>query len=169
MKLALQGHTIVVSSGDYGVAGNPIFAPKGFSLDCTSSAHRYKVHKPMTPSTCPYVTSVGGTRLYEGQSVYDPESVMEVNFTAEVEGFVYPGFHTAFEYFSSGAYILNTHRGRAMECSVYQKARWRFQQLFFEAVVPRTSRIAISFGTRHFTVLCSEREGHQYWSRWSLQ
>jgi tripeptidyl-peptidase-1 len=29
---------------------------------------------------CPYVTSVGATRLYDGQSVTDPESAMQVDF-----------------------------------------------------------------------------------------
>ena len=133
MKLALQGHTIVVASGDYGVAGTPLFAPHRFNLYCISSGrrlHRSRVHKPLTPGTCrksppktkhhveidkkdelprtsnnpsiAYVTTVGGTRLYAGQTVDDPESVMQVNLTDVISYLVYTGEHNAFEYFSSG-------------------------------------------------------------------
>lgn len=33
------------------------------------------------PVDCPYITAVGGTRLYPDQTVYDRESAMSVNLT----------------------------------------------------------------------------------------
>jgi tripeptidyl-peptidase I len=56
MKLALQGTTIVVSSGDSGVAGNGYCRGKHGS-----------VFQPTFPSGCPYVLSVGSTRLRGGK------------------------------------------------------------------------------------------------------
>lgn len=74
MKLGLQGHSIMVSSGDYGVASSPgdvsasgCLGPEG------------KIFNPTYPSNCPYVTSVGATMLYADQTVRDAESVMQVN------------------------------------------------------------------------------------------
>ncbi|KAL9113211.1 MAG: hypothetical protein Q9227_002546 [Pyrenula ochraceoflavens] len=69
MKLALQGHTIVFSSGDTGVAGragDP--APNG----CLGPDHT--IFNPRWPDSCPYLTVVGGTKVYPGKSVFDPES-----------------------------------------------------------------------------------------------
>lgn len=126
MKLSLQGHTILVASGDYGVAGTPLFNEKRFSLDCSSPSHRDRVHKPMSPSTCPFVTSVGGTRLYPDQTINDPESALEVNATSVLEGYVYPGFHTALEYFASGMWksIVNV---TAREVVLTKMRRWWIQ------------------------------------------
>jgi tripeptidyl-peptidase-1 len=49
MKLALQGTTIVMSSGDYGVGQDTCWGEDG------------KIFSPDFASTCPYVLSVGGT------------------------------------------------------------------------------------------------------------
>jgi len=48
-KLGVQGHTILVASGDSGTGHQGIFRCKGFA--------------PNFPSTSPYVTSVGGTYI----------------------------------------------------------------------------------------------------------
>lgn len=55
MKLALQGVTTVVSSGDYGVTG--------FGDTCPTNAADQEVFIPLYMSSCPYVLSVGSTQL----------------------------------------------------------------------------------------------------------
>ncbi|KUI69579.1 Tripeptidyl-peptidase sed1 [Cytospora mali] len=55
MKLALQGVTTVVSSGDYGVTG--------FGSTCPTNAAGQEVFIPLFLSTCPYGLSVGSTEL----------------------------------------------------------------------------------------------------------
>ena len=81
MKLGLQGHSILVASGDYGVASFP-----GSNNDpegCLSGpGTEGQVYNPDYPSGCPYITTVGATRLYPNQTVNDPESAMQVNLTA---------------------------------------------------------------------------------------
>jgi tripeptidyl-peptidase-1 len=74
LKLGLQGHSILFASGDYGVAS---FANDGAENGCLGPDG--KIFNPQYPSNCPYVTSVGGTMLYNGQSVQDTESVMHVD------------------------------------------------------------------------------------------
>lgn len=46
-----------------------------------------KIFNPQYPSNCPYVTSVGGTMLYADQTVYDPESAMQVNLGGTAANF----------------------------------------------------------------------------------
>jgi tripeptidyl-peptidase-1 len=75
LKLGLQGHSILFASGDYGVASFPTdehsingcLGPEG------------TIFNPQYPSNCPYVTSVGGTMLYNDQTVQNAESVMQVD------------------------------------------------------------------------------------------
>ncbi|KAH8690679.1 peptidase S8/S53 domain-containing protein [Talaromyces proteolyticus] len=74
LKLGLQGHSILFASGDYGVAS---FPNDGGADGCLGPDG--KIFNPQYPSNCPYVTSVGGTMLYNGQSVQDTESVMHVD------------------------------------------------------------------------------------------
>ncbi|KAK5108167.1 hypothetical protein LTR62_008698 [Meristemomyces frigidus] len=70
MKLALQGHTIVFSSGDTGVAGRAADPrPNG----CLGPNHT--IFNPRWPDSCPYVTVVGATKVYPGKTVFEPESV----------------------------------------------------------------------------------------------
>lgn len=64
MKLSLQGTTIVFSSGDGGVAG-------GHGGDCLGD--NYDIFNPSMPASCPYVTSVGSTKLPVGSSPGDEE------------------------------------------------------------------------------------------------
>ena len=81
MKLGLQGHSILVASGDYGVASFP--GEDGNAEGCLSaSGMNGTIYNPDYPSGCPYITAVGATRLYPNDTVYDPESAMQVNLTA---------------------------------------------------------------------------------------
>ncbi|CZR58159.1 related to serine protease [Phialocephala subalpina] len=81
MKLGLQGHSILVASGDYGVASFP--GSNGDAEGCLSTATMNgTIYNPDYPSGCPYITVVGATRLYPNDTVNDPESAMQVNLTA---------------------------------------------------------------------------------------
>lgn len=89
MKLALQGHTILIASGDYGVASFPgDVTPSG----CLSGAGQNQtIYNPDFVSSCPYVTSVGGTQLYPGQTIRDAESAMQDNLGPGAELFASHG------------------------------------------------------------------------------
>lgn len=81
MKLGLQGHSIFSASGDYGVASFP--GSDNNTFGCLSAnGQKGTIYNPDYPSACPYITSVGATRLYPNQTVKDPESAMQVNLTA---------------------------------------------------------------------------------------
>ncbi|KAE8441402.1 hypothetical protein EG329_004991 [Mollisiaceae sp. DMI_Dod_QoI] len=81
MKLGLQGHSILVASGDYGVASFP--DSNGNAEGCLSApGMNGTIYNPDYPSGCPYITVVGATRLYPNDTVNDPESAMQVNLTA---------------------------------------------------------------------------------------
>lgn len=81
MKLGLQGHSILVASGDYGVASFP--GEDNNEFGCLSgNGQNGTIYNPDYPSGCPYITAVGATRLYPNQTVKDPESAMQVNLTA---------------------------------------------------------------------------------------
>ncbi|KAF2170428.1 hypothetical protein M409DRAFT_64175 [Zasmidium cellare ATCC 36951] len=67
MKLALQGHTILVASGDYGVSGRSYDPEPNGCL-----GHSHTVFNPGFPS-CPYVTTVGATQVAPGKTYHDPE------------------------------------------------------------------------------------------------
>ncbi|KAK4495689.1 hypothetical protein PRZ48_012957 [Zasmidium cellare] len=71
MKLGLQGVTIMYASGDYGVGSFP-----GDDSDSGCLGDAQNVYNPQYP-TCPYVLSVGATRLYPNQTVRDKESAMQ--------------------------------------------------------------------------------------------
>lgn len=97
MKLGLQGHSILVSSGDYGVASIP--------GDVSSSGclgPEGKIFNPTYPSNCPYVTSVGATQLYADQTVLDAESVMAVNLGGSAANFSSAGGFS--NYYSQPSY-----------------------------------------------------------------
>ena len=63
MKLGLQGTTLVMSSGDAGVArrSGPCLGPNE------------DIFTPDTAANCPYVTAVGSTTLPKGSKVGDAE------------------------------------------------------------------------------------------------
>ncbi|TGO60885.1 hypothetical protein BOTNAR_0138g00120 [Botryotinia narcissicola] len=69
MKLGLQGHTFLYSSGDFGVGG--VF---GDVLDIVCLGSDSTIFNPQFPVNCPYVTAVGATKVYPGHTVFEPES-----------------------------------------------------------------------------------------------
>jgi len=85
LKLGLQGHTIAYASGDYGVASFP-----GDDSDSGCLGANQTVYNPSFP-TCPYVTNVGATRLYDTQTVKDPESALQANLGPGAEQFASAG------------------------------------------------------------------------------
>ncbi|RFU29747.1 hypothetical protein B7463_g6607, partial [Scytalidium lignicola] len=87
MKLGLQGHSIFFSSGDYGVGGNPADVYADGSPSSCSNNVGPTLFTPQNPVNCPYITAVGGTRLYPGQDVKDAESVMQANLGPGAELF----------------------------------------------------------------------------------
>ncbi|GJC89477.1 tripeptidyl-peptidase sed1 [Colletotrichum liriopes] len=67
MKLALQGVTVVQSTGDYGVASYP----GDFGLESGCAGPEGTVFYPSTDATCPYVLAVGSTQLnHIGNNTY---------------------------------------------------------------------------------------------------
>lgn len=75
MKLALQGVSMVFSSGDSGVAGNGKLCRDPASGDFNDGSKG--LFTPAFPSTCPYITSVGATEIVPGKKVTDAESACE--------------------------------------------------------------------------------------------
>ncbi|KAK3306236.1 peptidase S8/S53 domain-containing protein [Chaetomium strumarium] len=71
MKLALQGVTVVESSGDYGVGGGRLDPRAG----CLGKDRA--VYTPRVMANCPYVLSVGATALVEPE-VGDGKTLVEV-------------------------------------------------------------------------------------------
>lgn len=81
MKLGLQGHSILVANGDYGVASFPGSNDNKFGC-LSGSGQNGTIYNPDYPVGCSYITAVGATRLYPNQTVKDTESAMQVNLTA---------------------------------------------------------------------------------------
>lgn len=65
------------------------------------------IYNPDYPSGCPYITAVGGTRLYPGQTVESRESAMQVNLTAVHIAEGRPPGNPALAYFASGGGFSN--------------------------------------------------------------
>lgn len=97
MKLGLQGKTIIFSSGNYGVAVNPIFGyppcevngcvPQDLNENTTPYiVNNGTIFMPGFPSNGPYVLSVvlsvGATRLEPNQTVFDHEEAMNLSKVA---------------------------------------------------------------------------------------
>ena len=79
MKLGLQGVTIVVASGDNGVAGNGnqcCAKPRclGGTMNGAGGAGSFN---PSFPSTCPYITSVGATQIVPGAAITAEEEACQ--------------------------------------------------------------------------------------------
>ena len=68
MKLGLQGVSVLVASGDSGVAGQACLGTTG------------KVFSPDFPASCPYITAVGGTYLPAGANVATDAEVAVTRF-----------------------------------------------------------------------------------------
>ena len=88
MKLALKGHTLIISSGDYGPAGHVPFASgstQRLTNGCInpkhldSVAYNGTIFSPQFPAACPWVTSVGATQMDRKATVNDPERAMYVH------------------------------------------------------------------------------------------
>ncbi|KAJ4419936.1 hypothetical protein N0V82_004650 [Gnomoniopsis sp. IMI 355080] len=75
MKLALQGVSVIYSSGDFGVAGNggQCLSENGTSFTNGDSGK----FNPSFPGGCPWVTSVGATQIVNGSTVTDPEAACQ--------------------------------------------------------------------------------------------
>lgn len=102
LKLGLQGVTIILASGDLGVGGFP-YDGGSLGLDGCLGENQ-TVYNPNWPSGCPYVTSVGATMFQPGQTIRDPESVMQVPLAATLP---FSNFSTAggfSNYFARPAY-----------------------------------------------------------------
>lgn len=74
LKLGLQGVSIFVASGDTGVGGYPdgTFGD-GPYYGCLRDDD---VFAPTQPNSCPWLTNVGATKVYEGKTVFEPESAV---------------------------------------------------------------------------------------------
>ncbi|KAF8175712.1 putative alkaline serine protease AorO [Mycena galopus ATCC 62051] len=76
MKLGLQGTSVVVASGDSGVAARG--TDDGNANGCLGTDA--KIFNPDYPATCPYVTSVGATYLPSGASYASDAEVAVTRF-----------------------------------------------------------------------------------------
>lgn len=78
LKLGLQGTSLLFASGDAGVGNYPQFTGYGTDGPTGCLGPQGDVFNPAWPNTCPWLTNVGGTKMYPGNSVYDeqPESVV---------------------------------------------------------------------------------------------
>lgn len=76
LKLGLQGVSFLFSSGDAGVGNYPYPYSDDGPTGCLGPEGR--VFNPTWPDNCPWVTSVGATKVYPGHSVYEyqPESAV---------------------------------------------------------------------------------------------
>ncbi|KAH8891212.1 subtilisin-like protein [Thozetella sp. PMI_491] len=73
LKLGLQGTSIFVASGDTGVAGYPGYYTGGPFYGCLRDDD---VFSPTQPNSCPWLTNVGATKVYEGHTVFEAESAV---------------------------------------------------------------------------------------------
>ncbi|KAI8623569.1 putative protease S8 tripeptidyl peptidase I [Xylariaceae sp. FL1651] len=71
MKLGLQGVSVLMSSGDTGVAG------AHFDGHVGCYGPNQDIFDVEEPSDCPYITSVGATQVYPGHTVDEPESAAQ--------------------------------------------------------------------------------------------
>ncbi|KAI1858042.1 uncharacterized protein JN550_012935 [Neoarthrinium moseri] len=75
MKLGLQGTTVLIASGDDGVAS---FQSDPFPNGCVGPNHT--VFHPQFLSSCPYILSVGSTYLPQGRSIENGSEVATTRF-----------------------------------------------------------------------------------------
>lgn len=144
MKLGLQGHSILVASGDYGVASFP--GSNGNAEGCLSApGMNGTIYNPDYPSGCPYITAVGATQLYPNDTVYDPESAMQVNLTALSGGAdPYP-----YEFFATGGGFSNYFTPPSYQANAvagYLKKDLPFQSLPYYRVNAEATNIGQNGG-----------------------
>ena len=77
MKLGMQGISILVASGDSGVAG-----PAGDDNANGCLGKSGTIFSPDFPATCPYLTTVGATYLPQGKSVTKDEETAVTRFAS---------------------------------------------------------------------------------------
>ena len=102
MKLGMQGVSIVLASGDSGVAGP---AGDGGNLDgCLGTG---QIFNPDFPATCPYITTVGATYLPPGANV-NADAETAVTRFASGAGFsnIYP--MPSYQQAAVQAYLTNS-------------------------------------------------------------
>jgi tripeptidyl-peptidase-1 len=75
MKLGMQGTSVVLASGDSGVAGAP--GEGGNQDGCLGTG---QIFAPDFPATCPYITTVGSTTLPAGASVQNDAETATTRF-----------------------------------------------------------------------------------------
>ncbi|KAJ5729534.1 uncharacterized protein N7483_004042 [Penicillium malachiteum] len=75
MKLGMRGVSVVVASGDSGVAGRD-----GDPTPSNCLGTNGKVFAPEFPASCPYMTTVGATYLPQGAKVQDHQEVAVSRF-----------------------------------------------------------------------------------------
>ncbi|CZR67423.1 related to serine protease [Phialocephala subalpina] len=75
MKLGLQGVSFLFASGDSGVSNYPA-SVGGIDGPTGCLGPNLDIFNPTWPGTCPYVTSVGATKVYPGKTVNDSESAV---------------------------------------------------------------------------------------------
>ncbi|KAJ5994597.1 hypothetical protein N7451_010321 [Penicillium sp. IBT 35674x] len=75
MKLGMRGVSVIVASGDSGVAGRD-----GDPTPSNCLGESGKVFAPDFPATCPYMTAVGATYLPLGAKIQDHEEVAVTRF-----------------------------------------------------------------------------------------
>lgn len=73
LKLGLQGVSIFVASGDTGVGG--LHGDGANKNGCLGDG---TIFSPTQPNSCPWLTNVGASKVYEGNSIHDPESAANV-------------------------------------------------------------------------------------------
>jgi tripeptidyl-peptidase-1 len=89
LKLGLQGVSFLFASGDSGVSSKSLNscwwskltrtdypAPYGIDGPTGCLGQNLDIFNPTWPGTCPFVTSVGATKVYPGYTVSDPESAV---------------------------------------------------------------------------------------------
>ena len=82
MKLGLQGTTVVISSGDYGIGGSP-----NGGAACLEGGDGRPIFNPQADATCPYVLSVGSTEFDDYDTPGAPACKLnEVSTTAFASG-----------------------------------------------------------------------------------
>lgn len=76
MKLGTMGVSVIVASGDSGVAGPPTFFRRsGYCLGADN-----KIFNPTFPNNCPYLTAVGSTEIPIGTSHMDHKEQATTRF-----------------------------------------------------------------------------------------
>lgn len=90
MKLALQGHTILAASGDFGVGSVPPNAASNGCIDEESRnlGNKGSVFSAGYPQNCPFVLSVGATQLNSNDTIHDAESALQQPGRAKQLGYL---------------------------------------------------------------------------------